>query len=56
MSGNENSGRKPNKIPSFEVRFSLEGRFKKDLEKLANNFKVGINQYVKWLTLKDLEK
>lgn len=56
MSGNKNSGRKKLKTKSFEIRFMMEGIYKEGLEKRADSFKTGINQYVKWLIMQDLEK
>lgn len=55
MSGNKNSGRKTLKIPSFEIRFQMDGRYKKQLEKNAKNIGVGFNQYIKYVLMQDLE-
>lgn len=56
MSGNKNSGRKPLKLPSFEIRFQMDGRYKKQLEKNTEEMGVGENQYVKTILIQDLEK
>lgn len=56
MSGNENSSIKPLKKPSFEIRFQMDGRYKKQLEKNARDMEASINLYVKIILMQDLEK
>ena len=49
------AGRKPNKIPSFESRFQMPGRYKKELQKVADRLGCGLNQAAKQIVVGHLD-